>query len=80
MINTPSLMSSTRQCSASTEFSRFVDESKIDAAKASRERVQELAQRGGLFVSPVHDNTFVRSMTADGESAPGSGDAVVTSV
>jgi len=62
------------------ELARFINEAKVDSPKSSRESVQEFAQRGRLFLSPVHDNTRVRSMTAAGDSAPGSGDAVVTRV
>jgi hypothetical protein len=64
---------------ARPQLSGAIDESQIDSTKTSRQRVEKVAQWRWI-VACAHEVTSDRSITAAGESAPGSGDAVVTNV
>jgi hypothetical protein len=64
---------------ARPQLSGVIDETQIHPTKASRERVEKVAEWRWI-VAEAHEVTSDRSITAAGVSAPGSGEAVVTSV
>jgi hypothetical protein len=64
---------------ARPQLSSVIDEAQVDPTKATRERVEKVAEWRWI-VAGAHEVTSDRSITAAGVSAPGSGEAVVTSV
>ena len=62
------------------ELSNLVDHAQVDLLQTTGDGVQKIAESFGLVPSVVHGSTFVRSTTAAGLMALGSGDAVVTRV
>lgn len=62
------------------QLAYLVNESQVDLLESTSDGVKKITEPLGLVLKTTHFNTFVRSSTAAGLIALGSGDAVVTRV